>query len=114
MPTKSAILIFFFGFLISDVIKVTLFQVIEANNAPTILIPTSLKVSKLKVIWLFSSEKFCAKTDKFGAKNIQQKIIAKIERTFVIVKIFWTITPALIPLELINVIIKTVIIAKSC
>ena len=41
---------FFSGFFISEVIKVTLFQVIEANNAPTKLREIILTVSKLKGI----------------------------------------------------------------
>ena len=50
MPINSAFLMFFSGFLISEVIKVTLFQVIEANNAPTILVEITFKVSKFQLI----------------------------------------------------------------
>ena len=52
VPINNAFLIFFSGFLISDVIKVTLFQVIEANKAPTTLVKIIFKVLKSKLMWL--------------------------------------------------------------
>ena len=66
---NKAFLMFFFGFLISEVIKVTLFQVIEANNAPTTLAEINFKVLKLNSILLFAKEKFEIKVSKLKPKK---------------------------------------------
>jgi len=105
---------FSFGLIISDVTKVTLFHVIEANKAPTILIKTTLKVSKFKTGLNSGVIKFNLIISKLNPQNIPQTIIATIDKTFVIVKMFWVIIPALTPRAFIKVINKTASMAKIC
>ena len=85
---NNAFLIFFSGFLISEVIKVTLFQVIEANSAPTMLVEIIFKVSKFQLIWLCSKLKLEITVSILKPKKIPANIIAIIEIIFVKVKMF--------------------------
>ena len=110
MPINNAFLIFFSGCFISDVIKVTLFQVIEANKAPTTLMPIALIIEKSK---LGSTEKFLIKISKLKPKNIPQTIIPTMDKILVTVKILCRIMPSFIPLEFIYVIKITANIARS-
>ena len=102
---------FFLRIFTSPAINVMLFQVMDANNAPTIATAIVLIVEK------FNSTGMLRLLNKTG--NLKPKIkpittIALSDKTFVTVKIFCVTTPYLIPLEFRKLKKITVKIANSC